>query len=148
MSVLLLRLGYQRWGPLPGPGSEPAHPLHLEVSDAAGVTPRRASRVTIHELRCLPPHGDQFPWHAIPSLVTASTDWIERKSAKLAGHTLLLGAIMPPETALGLGITAGQPQHTRWPQNMWPLVYQTATDSLVVPYLNLGRAVLRSPGEG
>jgi hypothetical protein len=31
---------------------------------------------------------------------------------------------------------------------MWPLVYQTATDSLVVPYLNLGRAVLRSPGEG
>jgi hypothetical protein len=148
VSVLLLRLGYQRWGPLPGPGSEPAHPLHLEVSDAAGVTPRRSSRVTIHELRCLPPHGDQFPWHAIPSLVTASTDWIERKSAKLAGHTLLLGAIMPPETALGLGITAGQPQHTRWPQNMWPLVYQTATDSLVVPYLNLGRAVLRSPGEG
>jgi hypothetical protein len=147
VSVLLLRLGYQEWGPLPeiGTGSEPTRTLHMEVSDAAGVTPTRPSRITIHELRCLPPPDGQFPWHAIPSLAAAAADWIERKSVELAGHTLLLGAVMPPEAALGLGIIAGHPQRTRWPRNMWPLVYNAATKSLVVPHLNLGTAALRDP---
>jgi hypothetical protein len=143
VSVLLLRLGYQGWGPLPAAESGPPRALHLQVSDAAGVTPERPSRVTIHELRCLPPPGGQFPWPAIPSLVTAAADWIERKSAELADHTLLLGAVMTPEAALGLGITVGRAQHTGWPSNVWPLVYQAATDSLVVPCLNLGTAALR-----
>lgn len=147
VSVLLLRIGYQEWGPLPKADTRygPAHPLHLKVSDAAGVTPNRSSDIYIHELRFLPPPGGRFPWHAIPSLVAASTDWIERKSAKLEGRTLLLGAIMPPEIAIGLGIIAGRAQHTRWPQNMWPLIYHATTDSLVVPHLNLGTAALRSP---
>ena len=61
---------------------------------------------------------------------------------------MLLGATMLPETALGLGITAGRAQRTRWPENMWPLVYRTATDSLVVPRLNLGTAALRDPDAG
>jgi hypothetical protein len=147
VSVLLLRLGYQRWGPLSeaDTGSQQARALHLEIHDAAGVTPHRSSGITIHELRCLPPSDGKFPWHAIPSLVTASADWIERKSAELAGHTMLLGATMLPETALGLGITAGHAQRTRWPENIWPVVYQTATDSLVVPHLNLGKAAWRHP---
>ncbi len=150
VSVLLLRLGSQKWGPLPEvhAESEPARALHLEIDDAVGVTPQRSSRITIHELRCLPPSGGQFPWHAIPSLVAASADWIEHKSAELADHTVLLGATMLPETALGLGITAGLVRRTRWPENIWPLVYRTATDSLVVPYLNLGRAALRDPDVG
>ncbi len=84
-----------------------------------------------------------FPWHAIPSLVTTAADWIECKSAELAGHTVLLGATMLPEAALGLGITAGHAQRTRWPENMWPLVYRAATDSLVVPHLNLGTSAFR-----
>jgi hypothetical protein len=142
VSVLLLRLGSQKWGPLPEAGIE-AHSLHLQIDDAAGVTPHRQSRVIIHELQCLPPPGGLFPWRAVPSLVEASAGWIERKSAELAGHTLLLGTIMPPETALGLGIIAGHPQRTRWPENIWPLVYRPATGSLVVPDLNLGRAGLR-----
>jgi hypothetical protein len=149
VSVLLLRVGYQEWGPLPAvdpdAGSEPTRILQLKVSDAAGVTPNRSSRITIHELRCLPSPGDQFPWPAIPSLVTAAADWVERKSAELAGHILLLGTIMSPEAALGLGITAGHPQRTQWPQDMWPLVYQAATHSLVVPYLNLGKTALGAP---
>lgn len=142
VSVLLLRLGSQKWGPLPEPGAE-VHSLHLEIDDAAGVTPHRPSRITIHELRCLPPPGGFFPWHAVPSLVAASADWIERKSAELAGHTLLLGTVMPPEVALGLGIVAGHARRIRWPENIWPLVYRPAAGSLVVPDLNLGRAGLR-----
>jgi hypothetical protein len=142
VSVLLLRLGHQKWGPLPeaGTGSQRAQALHLEIDDAVGVTPNRSSDITIYELRCLPPSDGQFPWHAIPSLVAASADWIESKSDELAGSAVLLGATMLPETALGLGITAGHAQRTRWPKNMWPLVYRTATDSLVVPHLNLGTA--------
>jgi hypothetical protein len=151
VSVLLLRLGCQKWGPLAevdtglpeaGTESQPAHALRLHIDDAAGVTPGRSSSITIYELRCVPPAGGRFPWHAIPSLVTASADWIERKSAALADHTLLLGAAMLPETALGLGITAGHTHRTRWPENMWPLVYRTAAGSLVVPDLNLGTAGL------
>jgi hypothetical protein len=149
VSVLLLRLGCQKWGPLAevdtglpeaDTESQPAHALHLHIDDAAGVTPGRSSSITIYELRCVPPAGGRFPWHAIPSLVTASADWIERKSVALADHTLLLGAAMLPETALGLGITAGHTHRTRWPENIWPLVYRTAAGSLVVPDLNLGTA--------
>ena len=151
VGVLLLRLGRQQWGPLPvaDTESQPAHEFQLQIDDAAGVTPSRSSHITIHELECVPPPGEQFHWRAVPSLVTASADWIERKSAELAGHTLLLGATMLPETALGLGITAGHPQRrTRWPENMWPLVYQTAADALVVPRLNLGQAALRERDGG
>jgi hypothetical protein len=142
VSVLLLRLGSQRWGPLPEADAEsrPAHGVHLRIDDAVGVTATRSSSITIHELRCVPPSGGRFPWHAVPSLVAASADWIERKSADLEGHTLLLGAAMLPETALGLGITAGHTHRTRWPKNIWPLVYQSAAESLVVPDLNLGAA--------
>lgn len=147
VSVLLLRLGPQKWGPLPEAGTEP-HSLHLEIDDAADVTPHRSCRITIHELRCLPPPGGLFPWHAIPSLIAISAEWIERKSAELADHTLLLGTTMLPETALGLGIIAGRAQRTRWPENIWPLVYRPATDSLVVPHLNLGRAALLHPDAG
>jgi hypothetical protein len=139
VSVLLLRLGSKKWGPLPEVGIAP-HSLHLEVDDAVGVIPQRTTRITIHELRCLPPPSGLFPWHVIPSLVADSANWIECKSAKLADHTLLLGTTMPPEAALGLGILAGHARRTRWPDNIWPLVYQPATDSLVVPNLNLGRA--------
>jgi hypothetical protein len=145
LSVLLVRLGHQKWGPLPevDTAARPSHPLDLILEDAAGVAPSRSSDITIHELRCLPPPGGQFPWHAVPSLVTASADWIERKSAEQGARRVLLGTTMLPETALGLGIIGGQPQRTRWPQNMWPLVYRRGTDSLVVPNLNLGAAVLR-----
>ena len=110
------------------------------------MTANRSSGVTVYELRCLPPPGGQFPWQAIPSLVTTAADWIENKFEKLADHTVLLGAAMLPETALGLGITAGHARRTRWPQTMWPLVYRAATDSLVVPGLNLGTAARNRDG--
>jgi hypothetical protein len=147
ISVLLLRLGRQDWGPLPVAGADcqPAQVFDLQIDDAVGVAASRSSEIiNVHELECVPPPGGQFSWPAVPWLVTASADWIESKSDELAGDTLLLGAIMPPETALGLGIIVGHAQRrTLWPENMWPIVYQTAADALVVPHLNLGRAALR-----
>jgi hypothetical protein len=98
--------------------------------------------VLLHELRCLPPPGEQrFPWPDIPALAIAAADWIERKaaSAELAGHTLLLGAVMPQETGLGLGICAGQASRTHWPEHLWPLLYQRG-EPYVVPRLDLGTA--------
>lgn len=150
ISVLLLRLGHQRWGPLPdaGAGQEAADQVELRIDDAADITAGGSSEVVIHELRCVPPDDGQFPWRAIPSLVAASAEFIERKAAELPGHTLLLGAAMPPEAALGLGILAGQVSRTGWPEIMWPLVYRASARSLVVPRLNLGVSALRDADDG
>jgi hypothetical protein len=147
ISVLLLRLGRERWGPLPEVQleSQAAPSPHLDLRDAAGLLPGQSPDVTIHELRCLPPQDGQFPWEAVPSLVEACADWIELKTAELEGDTLLLGTTMLPETALGLGIVAGQVQRTGWPENLWPLVYHRDANALVIPRLNLGTAALRDP---
>ena len=138
VSVLLLRLGQERWGPLPAVPDEPepAGQHELKIDDPTGLLPVNSARVLIHELRCLPPPSGQFPWGAYPALVAACACWIEDKAAELDGHLLLLGTTMPPETALGLGITAGQTSRTRWPGTIWPLVYQAGV--LGVPHLSLG----------
>jgi hypothetical protein len=149
VSVLLLRLGQQSWGPLREVYAEPEPDGQhdLKIDDAAGIIPGESSDTLIHELRCLPPPDGQFPWPAIPSLVAACADWIERKTAELDGHTLLLGTVMPPEAALGLGITAGQVRRTGWPKDLWPLVYHARAGTLVVPHLNLGTAYDRAGDE-
>ena len=140
VSVLLLRLGRQPWGSLPDirDEPEPTGEHELTVIDAAGITAAESGNAVIHELRCAPPESGTFPWWTYPELVAVAARWIERKTADLAGHTLLLGTVMPPETALGLGICAGQPSRTRWPKTMWPLIYDKNTGTLVAPYLNLG----------
>jgi hypothetical protein len=154
ISILLLRLGRQGWGPLPDvdvdadAGPELADPVEIRIDDAAGVTFGGSPEVVIHELRCVPPDDGQFPWLAVPSLIAASAEFIERKASELPGHTLLLGTTMPPEAALGLGILAGQVSRTRWPEILWPLVYRASTRALVVPRLNLGSSALRNPDEG
>ncbi|MGO9294539.1 MAG: hypothetical protein ACLP52_11820 [Streptosporangiaceae bacterium] len=147
VSVLLLRLGQQKWGPLPEVSADPdpGGRHDLKIADAAGLLPGGSPEAFIHELRCVPPAGGQFPWPAVPSLVAACADWIESKAAALAGHILLLGTTMPPESALGLGITVGQVHRTRWPQDVWPIVHEARTATLVVPRLNLGAAALRDP---
>jgi hypothetical protein len=62
VTVLLLRLGHQAWGPLPGVGEVTAHPVRLEIIDAAGVCPDWSPRAVVYEWRCLPPPGGLFPW--------------------------------------------------------------------------------------
>jgi len=88
-SAVLIRLGSRGGGTLEA-GMKARSPS-LEIDDAAGLLrtgPHHHLRTTI---------AARFrravsPWHAIPSLVAASADWIRAtKSAELDGHTLLLG---------------------------------------------------------
>ena len=142
VSVLLLRLGRQSRGPLPAVADEPARPtdIRLQLKDAAGLGLPSRLRCQIHELRCLPPDGQpRFLWPVFPVLVSEAARWIRQATASMDGHTILLGTVMPPEVALGLGITAGR---TDWPKTIWPILWQSDTGAFVVPRLDLGRTPL------
>lgn len=139
VSVLLIRLSSQAWGPLPEvaePSPQGRRDLHLHV--AAGITPARTQEADIHELRCVPP-ASEFPWQDFPALAAGAAAWIERKASELTGHTLLLGSLMPQEAGLGLGILAGQEaRRAGWPEHLWPIVFEPGRRELVVPHLDLG----------
>jgi hypothetical protein len=134
--------------PVPDVAKEPAEVREaLRVHDYARTGLTGTSEIAVHELRCIPPAGETvFAWEDFPALAVTCTDWIERKAAELDGHVLLLGANMPNEVALGLGICAGQLKREHWPQHLWPLMYQAETNSFVIPRLDLGVASL--PGRG
>jgi hypothetical protein len=138
VSVLLLRFGRGRWGSLPL--EEPGRPVPLTLIDAGDVTGvKEPARVLVHELRCVPRDGARaFDWEDFPFLVATAVDWIQRKAAELEGQALLLGATVPNEVALGIGIAAGRPDCDGWPSAMWPVIYRQPTDTLVIPRLNLG----------
>lgn len=146
VSVLLLRFSAAEWGPLPAV-TEPAphNPLALALSFAVSVLPPGSSPAEVHELRCVPPDtpsGAQFPWEQFPALAAEASAWIERKTKKLDGHTLLLGTLLPQEVGLGLGILAGQEsRRASWPDHLWPIL-RDPRGGLVVPNLNLGKAAL------
>ena len=144
LAVLLVRLGRQSWGPIAEvPATpDPANPVNLVLDDAAGVGGSAGDvPAEIHELRCIPPGGGtQFPWPAFPPLVAEVSAWIRAKTAGLQGHTVLLATVMPPETALGLGIDAAQVGKPGWPTHLWPIVYQKSIDAMIVPSLDLGTA--------
>lgn len=141
VSVLLLRFGRGRWGPLDL--AAPSRPLPLTLTDAGCVVPvREPARVAVHELRCVPRTGARtFEWDDYPFLASIALDWIQRKARDLDGHTLLLGAIVPNEVALGLGIRAGRPGCDGWPSHMWPVMFNPTDKTLVVPCLDVGTAI-------
>lgn len=146
VSVLLLRLGCHSWGPLQA-DSEPSgpHRVGLHLDDAAGLGLPGRFRGHIYELRSLPPAGQsRFPWQAFPSLVSVAAQWVQSTAARLDDHILLLGSVMPPEMALGLGIAAAR---TEWPATLWPIVYQAGTGALVIPRLELGSNALTPLGK-
>ncbi len=151
LTVLLVRLSTQPWGPVPAVPAEPdpAGALSLDLDDAAGLGLPGACRADIRELRCRPPTGGAFPWSCYPSLVGEVSGWLGRQAASLTGQTVLLGALMPPEVALGLGIDAGQGGSTGWPRHVWPIVYgqKDGRDALVVAHQNLGSAAPDQTGD-
>lgn len=144
VSVLLVRFSRFDWGPLPGVTAAPPveGPLGLHLYDAAGVIPAGVSRADLHELRCVPLES-QFPWRVFPALAAEAASWMERKAKELTGHTLLLGALMPQEAGLGLGILAGQEaRRAGWPAHLWPIVLEPGKRELVIPRLDLGSAAV------
>ena len=145
--ILLVRLGRQPWGPLPDARAEHNQivPLTVVLEDAAGLGRVGTFRTEIRELRIVPPVGDGlFPWPTYPSLVAGASEWIRRRAAELDDRLLMIGTILPPEVALGLGIDAGRLTGSAWPTHLWPIVSDPATKALVVPRLNLGTAALTS----
>lgn len=143
-SVLLVRFSGQEWGPFPvATPPSPASRAGLHLYDAAGIVPGGAPQTDLHELRCTPP-GTQFRWEDFPALAAEAAAWIERKAKELAGHTLLLGTVIPQETGLGLGILAGQEaRRASWPEHLWPILYQRA--KFTIPHLDLGSAAISVP---
>lgn len=144
VSVLLVRFNSNEWGPIPKvvvPFSAD-HKLDLRLHDAAGVIPVGVSRVAVHELLCVSPES-QFPWEDFPALVAEAAAWIEQKAEELADHTLLIGALMPQEVGLGIGILAGrESRRAGWPRHLWPIIREPAKGELVVPRLDLGSAAV------
>lgn len=143
VSVLLLRFGRGQWGTLPvADPADSAKPLPLTLTDAGEVVPvKEPARVAVHELRCVPRPGDRtFRWEDYPFLAAIAVDWIQRKAGELDGRTLLLGATVPNEVALGIGIRAGRPGCAGWPPQLWPVIFRPPDRTLVVPRLDLGAA--------
>jgi hypothetical protein len=142
VSVLLVRFNSNEWGPIPKiAASSPGNRLlSLKLHDAAGVVPAGGSQTEVHELRCIPP-AQGFAWNVYPALAAEAAAWIEKKSEQLAGHTLLLGTLMPQEISLALGILAGQPERrSRWPVHVWPIIAEPVNYDLVIPHMDLGSA--------
>lgn len=150
VSILLLRFGRGRWGPLEL--ADPGGPLPLTLQDAGEVIPlKESARVLVHELRCAPRDGDQFfRWTDYPYLAALAVEWLQAKAAELPGHALLLGATMPNEVALGIGLLAGRPACDGWPERLWPVIFRPATRTLVTARLDLGVLIAadQESGEG
>jgi hypothetical protein len=138
VNILLIRFGRGRWGSLAL--EDPAQPLPLTLLDAGEVIPvKEQARVQVHELRCVPrDDAAVFDWADFPYLAATATAWIQEKAKELAHSTLLLGATMPNEVALGIGTSSGRPETDNWPATICPIVYQQPTRTLVVPRLDLG----------
>jgi hypothetical protein len=150
VTVMLIRLGRQEWGPIPATPAEPSPGkiIPLTMEDAAGLRVAGTFTCNIHEFRLTPASGESFfSWPTFPSLVQMASAWLRRKAADAKDHTVLLGTVMPPETAVGLGIDAGQVDQSGWPAQLWPVVYAKSSGTMIVPNLNLGTTALaREPG--
>jgi hypothetical protein len=151
--LLVLRTSHYEFGPLPrlpvDLTQRAAHdfavaavtdrePLIIELYDAAGLDLPATVPTTLREWRYLPRPGEtHHQWQDYPQIVAAAAQWIADQAAAAPGATILLGAQLPQEVAVGLGIrSARQPG---WPRELWPLVHSASNGGFTVPRLNLGR---------
>ena len=125
----------------------------LAIWDHPGVGLSGTFDTEILEFRCLP--RDEFhEWLHFPVLTFGVADWI---AANATADVNLLGLLVPPEVALGLGIVAAQrlarqapTQSTQpgasatsaWPKNLWPLYIPDAHSEPCIPGLSLGEKSL------
>ncbi|MFY1632512.1 hypothetical protein ACN27F_04360 [Solwaraspora sp. WMMB335] len=150
--LLVLRTNHHEFGPLPrlpvdvtqraahddAAASNGREPIVVELYDAAGLGLPDTASTTVREWRYLPRPGEIYhQWQDYPQIVAVAAQWIADQAATAPGATILLGAQVPQEVSVGLGIrSARQPG---WPRELWPLVHSVGNGTFTVPRLNLGR---------
>jgi hypothetical protein len=133
-TILLVALTTTSWGPPTGALRVVADPK-LELGLRSGS----------HELRELrlryPPSTRQMPWSAYPAVVAEVERWLAQH--REPDGLLLLGMLAPQEISVGLGMFGPGRYKGRWPEHLWPLVYDGPPDGtgrFVIPNFNIGAA--------
>lgn len=97
--------------------------------------------VSFAEFTMLPPDGAMHhAWETVPSLAVAATRWVAAQPVEEQTITLL-GMLVPPEVAVGMGILAAAPSGggvPEWPKHLWPLVWDDSQGHFIVPGLDIG----------
>jgi hypothetical protein len=143
VTVLLIRLGRGSWGPLAACDEADAESadLDLTVADASGIGVDGTVRARLWEWRCLPGVDaalDVHPWRDYEELARGAVSWIGQRCRESHG-VVLLGAVMPQEIGLGIGILLRQRDIHDWPAHLYPLVW-SGPGGFVIPRLDLGAA--------
>ncbi|WP_326554042.1 hypothetical protein [Micromonospora sp. NBC_01813] len=150
--LLVLRTNHHEFGPLPrlpvdvtqraahdfAAASNDREPIVVELCDAAGLTLPDTMSTTLREWRYLPGQGEtHHQWQDYPQIVAAAAQWIAEQAAEAPDAVILLGAQLPQEMSVGLGIRSAR--QSGWPRELWPVVHSVSSGSFTVPRLNLGR---------
>lgn len=139
VTLLLIRTSDLPYGSLPATTGRRLPTVAVRDAARLGL-PRRAT-VTMQEWTYRPPHR-LVAWSEYQAVAAAAAEWIrERAAAAGEDGTILLGALVPQEIGVGIGIVAASMPD--WPAHLWPLMYDAENDRLVTVELNLGRAVDR-----
>jgi hypothetical protein len=144
VTVLVLRMLPAAWGPLPTPGEESASSsslLRLAIADSCGIGFDGSTHVTVLEWRCLPGPGQSgaHRWHDYEDLARSAVGWIAGLALTASADVVLLGALMPQEVGLGMGMILRRLDPLGWPTHLYPLVLDGSTGGFVIPGLDLGR---------
>lgn len=141
VTLLLVRTSGLPYGSLPATTGRRLPTVSVRDVARLGL-PRRAT-VTVQEWTYRPPRRF-IAWGEYQAVAAAAAEWIrERAAAAGEDATILLGALVPQEVGVGIGIVAASMPD--WPAHLWPLMYDAEKDRLVTVELNLGGAVDR-PG--
>lgn len=153
VTILLVRLSAVSWGPLPplyGAQVAASAVAATQVADAAGIGVSGTVDYILREWRCLPPPGNDpaaHKWEDFEALAHGAVRWISDHAKLPPEEVLLLGASIPQEIGLGIGIHVRRMDETQWPGRLYPMVWDADEAGFVIPNLDLGWASLRQrPG--
>ncbi len=136
--VLLIRVVIGPIGPISlDLAAAPAVTLRAPASLIGPVLPAGPRQVPVAEWR-LESHSrtrEALPWRAFPRVADDIAGWVVQQAAAHGCDVVVLGARMPQELAVGLGVHLGQ-RPSSWPWRMYPAIYDQG--ELLIPDLQLG----------